>query len=144
MKNKQVKKLLRNVARQNDFEVDGFEVDPITGMKKRGNVSMYCYDQNDSLALIVATRNKKGIVHKIEYLNTGPSLDTLSDNLYVSVKVNDFKMFVKDLGDTFKGTTVGPSNIESFADAVDSIAGVRGGLVSTYVSVSGGEYYTYA
>lgn len=144
MKNKQVKKLLKKVARQNDIEIESFDVDPITGMKKRGNVSLFGVDQNGFSILITATRNKKGIVDEIDYLNSGPSSWDIYDNLFVSVDVNDFKMFVKDLGDSFKGTTVGPSNIESFADAVDSIAGVQAGPYSTYVSVSGGAYYAFA
>jgi hypothetical protein len=144
MKNKRVKKLLKKVARQNDFEINAFDVDPITGMKKRGNISLFGVDQNGFSILIAALRNEKGVVDKIDYLNAGPSIDDLNDNLFVSVDVNDIKMFVKDLGDTFKRTTVGPSDLESFADAVDSIAGVQAGPFSTYVSASNGEYYAFA
>ena len=137
MKTKKVEKLLRKRAIAN-----GIEIDEITGGKK--DLNLYGQDIRGYDVLISVDRDKSGTVNEISYMNFGADLYSTYDNLYISVEVDNAKKFVKDIGSSFNSFMVTPENIDSVASFIDLFRGVSPGDYSTYVSIGGGNDYSFA
>ena len=143
MKTKKIKRLLRRAAKRN-----GFEIDEITG-KRKDDVYLFAENSSGSPVLIGAERNEKGKVLAVGYLNSGVNVNDRSDDVFVNVDVKNFKKFINNIDVVFGfDYLVTPQNIETIAEAIDSVPGLAPGSFSTYIQIGDGlgdgQVYTYA
>ena len=105
---------------------------------------MFGEDQNGYDVLIAFRRNRSGKITSLSYLNSGPDALSIYDDLFAVVQLSNPKRFVKKIGSTFSGTVVSPENIDVSASFVDSFSGVSPGNTSTYISLYGDAFTTFA
>ena len=132
MKANKVKRLLRKAAKKNEFTID-----EITGTGS-GEVDVFGSDAYGNDILITASRNQKGKIEELSYMNFGSSSKSF-DDLYVSIEVDNAKKFLNGLGNTLAGSFITQQNMENTISLIDDIQGTSSGPYSSYISFAG-EY----